>query len=146
VLERKLDDLTAAAASRGAAEARLDDALAGEKPEFATWSDLCEGGRVVNKFYPQIGKTVQFNTFIAYDAGMHLIRRYSIDNPDPRKRDSEGYMLAVLETVMIKPRLSQADRQAAKKAHLGVLLDILKEVLGENTEAFKTVVSDLGPK
>ena len=124
----------------------VDDAVEREKPEFATWSDLCEGGRVVDKFYPQLGKTIRFNTFIAYDDGMRLIRRYSIDNADPRKRDSEGYMLAVLEKVMIEPRLTQADRNAAKKAHLGVLLDILKEVLGENTEAFKTVVGDLGPK
>jgi len=117
-----------------------------EAPEFATWADLCEGGRMVDKYYPQIGKTIRFNTYIPMEEGLALTRRFGMDNSDPRKRNSEGYMLAILEKVMINPRLTQADRQAAKKAHMGVLFDILKEVLGEDTEAYKTVVKDLGPK
>jgi len=117
-----------------------------EAPEFATWADLCEGGRMVDKFYPQLGKTIRFNTYIPMEEGLALTRRFSMDNSDPRKRNSEAYMLAILEKVLINPRLTQADRQVAKKAHMGVLFDILKEVLGEDTEAYKSVVKDLGPK
>ena len=124
----------------------LADEQPAEAPEFATWSDLCEGGRLVDKFYAQLGKTIRFNTYIPMEEGLKLTKRFGMDNSDPRKRNSEAYMFAVLELVMVNPRLTQADRHIARKAHMGVLFDILKEVLGEDTESYKSLVSDLGPQ
>ena len=118
-----------------------------EQSEYATLPDLCEGNRLVEKTYPQLGgKTIRFNTYIPYDEGMRIQRKHQMDGPANR-RDSEGYLLEILEKVLINPRIvTPADRQALRKAHQGVLFDILAEVLGRNDETYKKVVADLGPK
>jgi len=115
--------------------------------KYATLADLCEGKRFVEKTYPQLGGlTILFNTYIPWDEGLHIQRKHHMDGA-PNKRDSEGYLLEILERVLVNPRISDANaRQALRKAHQGVLFDILAEVLGRDDDTFKKVVSDLGPK
>jgi len=118
-----------------------------EDVTYATLEDLCEGNRLVEKTYPQLGgRTIRFNTYIPWDEGLRIQRKHHMDGA-PNKRDSEGYLLEVLQRVLVHPQIATpADRQALRKSHQGVLFDILAEVLGRDDETFKKVISDLGPK
>jgi hypothetical protein len=121
--------------------------LADEVPpedRFATFEDLCEGARYVDKFYPQIGGKVSFRTYIPLDKLLQMQARHGMLGGRGR-RDSKGFLVAVLKEVLINPRVDTQDKERLLlKSHASVLLDILGEVLGTQEETFRTVVQDLG--
>lgn len=113
--------------------------------DFATFADLCESGKFVDKYYPQIGKTIRFRNFIPLDRLLQLQARYNMLTGRAGQRDSRGFLVAVLKEVLVIPRVETADdERLLLKANSAVLLDILGEVLGTQEESFRAVVEDLG--
>lgn len=112
---------------------------------FATFEDLCESGKFVDKFYPQIGAKVRFRTFIPMDKLLQLQARHNMLTTGRGRRDSRGFLIAVLKEVMVEPRVDTKEKERLLlKSNAVVLLDILGEVLGPQEESFKAVVEDLG--
>jgi hypothetical protein len=116
-----------------------------QETKFATFADLCESAKFVDKYYPQIGATVRFRNFIPLDRLLQLQARYNMLMGRQGQRDSRGFLVAVLKEVLVIPRVQTAeDERLLLKANAAVLLDILGAVLGTQEESFQAVVEDLG--
>lgn len=123
----------------------VDDEL--DETQYATLADLCEGAQFEDKFFPQLGKagaTIRYRKFMPLEKLLQLQAKHGMFAGRGR-RDSRGFMLAVLEEVLVRPRIQTPDeRRLLLKGNATVLLDIIGEVLGTEEESFKIVREDLG--
>lgn len=116
-----------------------------EEQKFASLADLCEGARFIDQYFPQIDATIRYSTYVPLDELLKLQARFNMMGGRGR-RDSQGFLVAVLEKVLVKPRIqTPEDKRLLLKGNAAVLLDILGNVLGTQEESFKAVVEDLGP-
>ena len=123
------------------------DVIGSEEKQYASLGDLCEAGRFVDKFYPDLGRGgawVRYNTFIAMDVMLAVQAKYQMMSGTASKRNSRGFIMDMLKRVLVKPAIrTDEDARLLLKANSRVLLDILGEVLGKDDEAFKTAVEDI---
>jgi len=121
-----------------------EEGMENHEAEFATLADLCELGAPVTKFYPQINKQMRFKPSLPMDRLMYLQDRYNL-SAGRGKRDTKGFMIAVLKDVLVTPRITTPDdERALAKANSAVLFDILGDVLGRNDESFQAIKEDMG--
>ena len=115
-----------------------------EEREFATWENLCESkDRVVDKYLPALGRWVRYRDFLPLDKVTRLQQQFGMTGG--RKRDSVGFMVALLKEVMVEPKIrTKADEMAARKADARALLVIVGDVLGEEEESYKILRGDVG--
>ena len=124
----------------------MDEELAEQTGEvkLASLADLCEIGAPVTKVYPQIGKAVKFKPTLPMDRYLYLQERFNLTG-GKGKRDTKGFMVAVLKEVLVAPKLVTVDdERAILKANSNVIFDVLGEVLGRNDESFQAIKEDMG--
>ncbi len=120
-----------------------EELKAGEE-QFASLADLCEIGAPVTKVYPQIGKALKFKPTLPMDRYLFLQERYNLAG-GKGKRDTRGFMVAVLKDVLVEPRIvTPDDERAILKANSAVIFDVLADVLGRNDESFQAIKEDMG--
>lgn len=112
--------------------------------KWATWEDLCEGGRVVEKYDPRVGAKIAYTTYIPLDEMLRLQGRHGMMEARGQ-RDSKGFLVSVLKAVLVRPKVTTPEHERLLlKSNAFVCLGILGEVMSENSEVFKAVVEDLG--
>lgn len=113
--------------------------------QFASLADLCEIGAPVTKVYPQLGNlAIQFKPTLPMDRYLFLQERHNLAG-GKGKRDTRGFMVAVLKDVLVQPRITTPDEERAiLKANSAVIFDILADVLGRNDESFQAIKEDMG--
>lgn len=121
-----------------------EEELKSGEEQFASLGDLCEIGAPVTKVYPQIGKLIQFKPALPMDRYLFLQERYNLAG-GKGKRDTRGFMVAVLKDVLVQPKIvTPDDERAILKANSGVIFDVLADVLGSNDESFQAIKEDMG--
>ncbi|MBN1610373.1 MAG: hypothetical protein JW940_27340 [Polyangiaceae bacterium] len=134
---------------RPASSMTLDGATGAQMEEYeeATWEALCEPPPVkslVIDFGPNHGKLlVKYRPFLSFERHQQLSRKFKMD--DPAKRDSRGFMIAVLADVLTAPRVTtpQHERMLGK-ANFAILNQILLDVVGAESKELEAVRDDLG--
>jgi hypothetical protein len=123
-----------------------DEPWAPEPLEAATWDDMCEAGPVKQKVieFPSGRRTVDYRPFLSFEDSVKLSDRFNMG--DRKHRKSAGYMVAMLEKVMVRPRIeTERDRQLVLKARSDVLLEIIAETIGSESEEMEALRADLNP-
>ncbi|MFH1268190.1 MAG: hypothetical protein ABIK89_20925 [Planctomycetota bacterium] len=130
-------------------EERIEEEPAFEPGDvaLATWDELCEPGPVRHKvidFGPGVGKRqVEYRPFLSFEDSQRLSEVYQMG--DRKKRQTMRYMVAVLKRVMVSPRIeTPVHERLVLKARADVLLEILGETLGSDSDEMEALRSDLG--
>jgi hypothetical protein len=123
-----------------------DGLIVDQVPE-ATWEALCDAGPVREKIIdfgePYGRMVVKYRPFLSLEKSTRLADRFHMG--DRKRRNSRGYMVAVLKEVLIAPRIqTQREEQLALRARSDVLLELIGETIGSEGEEMEALKSDLG--
>ena len=112
----------------------------------ASWDDLCEAPPLKELVleFPAGRKKVAYRPFISLERQIALSDRYNMGNA--KRRNSKGYMVAVLKEVLVVPRIeTAAHERLVLKARSDLLLQVLSDSVGSDSEEMEALREDLNP-